>query len=218
MKNLSLALAASLWMATVARAQVPDMQNQGSGPGYEMLQGLLAKAKAASDAGDSDLATKHASELLEKNTDRSSWNYGNVVYEGNQVLGLAALKKGDVDTAKKYLIAAGRTPGSPQLDSFGPEMTLAQGLLERGETESVLEFLDLVAKFWATPKTGDPKSSVALYRQHAEKIEAWKGEIRAGGRPNLDRFSFTMPAWGYPLALTIAAVFVIFTMYRRRAT
>ena len=218
MKKLSLALVVSLWMAAGARAQAPESQDQGSGPGYEMLEGLLAKANTAMAAGDSDLAARYASELLAKNTDVSSWNYGNVVYEGNQILGLAALKKGDVAAAKKYLIAAGKTRGSPQLNSFGPEMSLAQALLEKGETEAVLEFLDLVAKFWATPKPGDRESSVALHRQHAEKIEAWKASIRAGGRPNLDRFSVLIPSWIYPLALGIFAAFFAFMIFRRRAT
>jgi hypothetical protein len=217
MRNVSLALAVSLWIATGVRAQAPDMQNQGSGPGYEMLESLLAKAKAAYDADDAELATRYASELLAKNTDKSSWNYGNVVYEANEILGLAALKKGDIAAAKQYLIAAGRTPGSPQLDSFGPEMTLAQRLLEKGEKEPVLEFLDLVAKFWATPKAGDSEKSVELHRQHAAKIEAWKGEIRAGGLPNLDRFGFfSFPVWIYPL--TMAAAFGRFFVYRRRET
>ena len=182
-----------------------------------MLKDLLAKANAAMAAGDSELAARYASELLAKNTDVSSWNYGNVVYEGNQILGLAALKKGDVPAAKKYLIAAGKTRGSPQLDSFGPEMSLAQALLEKGETESVLEFLDLVAKFWATPTPVDDESSVALHRQHAEKIEAWKAEIRAGGRPNLDRFSIGIPNWIFPLALGMFVVFLVSAMFRRRA-
>ena len=218
MKNVFLAVVVSLGMAEGARGQAPASENQGSGPGYEMLEGLLAKAKAAMAAGDSELAAKYASELLEKNTDVSSWNYGNVVYEGNQILGLAALKKGDVAAAKKYLIAAGKTRGSPQLDSFGPEMTLAQALLEKGENECVLEFLDLVAKFWATPKPGDGKDSVTLHRQHAEQIEAWKAEIRAGRRPNLDRFSVMMPTWLFPLLLGMFVVFLVFAMFRRRAT
>ena len=221
MKNVFVAIVVWLSMATGARAlaQAPASENQGSGPGYEMLEGLLAKANAAMAAGDSDLAARYASELLEKNTDVSSWNYGNVVYEANQILGLAALKKGDVAAAKKYLIAAGKTRGSPQLDSFGPEMTLAQALLEKGETECVLEFLDLVAKFWATPKPGAEKSSVRLRRQHAETIEGWKAEIRAGERPRLDRFSVSMPTWIFPLFLGVFVVFFfVLKMFRRQAS
>ncbi|MDB5350985.1 MAG: hypothetical protein JWN86_2232 [Planctomycetota bacterium] len=204
-------LAAFLWMGVTAQAQ-----DQGSGPGYEMLEGLLAKAKAASDAGDTDLATKYASELLAKNTDKASWNYGNVVYEANEILGLAALKKGDMASAKRYLIAAGRTPGSPQFDSFGPEMTLAQRLLDKGEKETVLEFLDLVAKFWATRKPGDSDKFAELDRRHAATIEGWKEEIRAGGKPRLDRFGVLIPAWTYWLLPVIAGIFLVVSSYRGR--
>ncbi len=210
------ALAALVWKAAglSARAQVPEQQNQGSGPGYEMLEDLRVKAKAASDAGDAELATRYASELLAKNTDASSWNYGNVVYEANQILGLAALKKGDIASAKRYLIAAGKTRGSPQLDSFGPEMTLAQGLLAKGEKDTVLEFLDLVAIFWARPKPGHPEEFAELLRQHAATIEGWKAEIRAGRQPTLDRFSFPMPAWSYALLLVIAGISLLGTIYQ----
>ncbi len=81
-----------------------------------MLQRLEAKARAALKAGDTSSATKHAAELLKKNTDKTSWNYGNVIYEANQILGLAALREGNV--------AAGKTPGSPQLNSFGFEQAV----------------------------------------------------------------------------------------------
>ena len=154
----------------------------------QMLQNLQAKARAALHAGDTKAATKHASELLKKNTDKTSWNFGNVVYEANQILGLAALREGRVAAAKQYLIAAGRTPGSPQLNSFGPEMTLAQELLNRGEKQVVLDFLDLVAKFWATPKPNTQRRFLGLYKQHAAKIQHWKKEIRAGKKPSLNRF------------------------------
>ncbi len=40
MKNVSLALVVSLWMAAGAQAQAPDSQNQGSGPG-RVVQGRV---------------------------------------------------------------------------------------------------------------------------------------------------------------------------------
>ncbi len=49
---------------------------------------------------------------------------------------------------KKYLIAAGKSPGSPQMDSFGPNMTLAKDLLEKGERDAVLEYFMRCRKFW----------------------------------------------------------------------
>ncbi len=62
----------------------------------------------------------------------SDWNYGNAIHDGNQFLGLVRLRQGDIEAAKEHLLAAGLSPGSPQLDSFGPSMVLARELLERG--------------------------------------------------------------------------------------
>jgi hypothetical protein len=64
------------------------------------------------------------------------------------VLGRVALRKGDVEAAKRELIEAGRTPGSPQLNSFGPNMSLAKDLLERKETDTVVAYFELCGKFW----------------------------------------------------------------------
>jgi hypothetical protein len=58
------------------------------------------------------------------------------------------LRTGDTEGAKKFLLEAGRTPGSPQLDSFGPNMTLAKELLGKGERSAVLEYFGLCGKFW----------------------------------------------------------------------
>jgi hypothetical protein len=69
------------------------------------------------------------------------------------------LKKGETAKAKQFLLAAGRTPGSPQLDSFGPDMTLAQGLLEKGETKVVLQYFVLCSKFWDQQKDLDKWST-----------------------------------------------------------
>jgi hypothetical protein len=46
------------------------------------------------------------------------------------------------------LLKAGATPGSPQLNSFGPNMALAKELLDKGEREAVLEYFTLCSKFW----------------------------------------------------------------------
>lgn len=76
------------------------------------------------------------------------WNFGNAVHKGNLTLGRVALRAGDIEAAKKFLLEAGRAPGSPQLNSFGPNMTLAKELLEKGEHDAVLEYFQLCAAFW----------------------------------------------------------------------
>jgi hypothetical protein len=100
---------------------------------------------------------------------RSDWNYGNAVHKANLALGRLALRDGNIEQAKHFLIEAGKTPGSPQLDSFGPNMLLAKELLEKGEAATVLEYLDLCNKFW---------------RIDHGSISTWKKLIAEGKQPN----------------------------------
>ena len=99
-------------------------------------------------------------------------NYGNAVHEGNRILGHLALRAGDVEAAKAFLLKAGGTPGSPQLDSFGPPLTLAHDLLVRGEKDIVIRYLEMCSIFW----------------RQREGIERWIALIRAGETPTLNRF------------------------------
>ena len=92
---------------------------------------------------------KYANALLESvQGQEGNWNYGNVIYDANIILGRVALKENNIQKAKHYLLEAGKTPGSPQLNSFGPSMGLAKELLKKGEREVVIEFFQLCAKFW----------------------------------------------------------------------
>lgn len=100
---------------------------------------------------------------------RKDWNYGNAIHKANLALGRLALREDDIERARHYLIEGGKTPGSPQLNSFGPNMLLAKELLEKGETGVVLEYLDLCRKFWIGP-----------FGQAA----AWKKIINDGKQPN----------------------------------
>ena len=99
--------------------------------------------------GDDVAARNLAKSLLEDAEGFThDWNYGNAVYEANIVLGRSAMKEEDLESAGKYLTAAGNTPGSPQLDTFGPDMNLARELLAAGEKKVVLNYFELCAKFW----------------------------------------------------------------------
>ena len=107
------------------------------------------------DRGRLERAAVLANELLALSASyEDDWNYGNAVHHGHLILGRVALREGDTDAAKRHLFAAGRTPGSPQLDSFGPNMILAKELLAAGETEAVLKYLQLCGAFWTM---GEPR-------------------------------------------------------------
>jgi len=137
-------------------------------PGRDAI--IVDLAEVAFTAGENAKAKSWSQMMLETAKEgEQDWNHGNKIYKGNSLLGQIALAEGDVEEAKKRLIAAAKTPGSPQLGSFGPNMQLASELLEVGETEAVLECFDLCEQFW---ESGKPK------------LEAWRNSIKAGSQPN----------------------------------
>lgn len=113
------------------------------------LNALLESLKAHYAFGHMEEAISCASELLSLVPNCSDhWNSGNAVHIANLVLGLVAIDQGRTRDAKLYLIRAGKTLGSPQLNSFGPNMSLAKLLLEKGERDVVLEYFRLCGEFW----------------------------------------------------------------------
>ena len=97
------------------------------------------------------------------------WNYGNAIQKAHTYLGLIALENGYIDAAKAHLIASGNTPGSPQLDTFGPNMLLAKALLDHNHKNVVLEYLDQLRIFW---------------EMEDGKIDHWKNQIDRGEAPD----------------------------------
>jgi hypothetical protein len=141
-----------------------------------------ALARACFEAGEIARFKIAAQDWLESNSDTHAGYYGNVIHEANALLGQAALQDGDVRTAGDYLLKAGHTPGSPQLDSFGPDFTLAAQLVAVGEKQVVLEYLGLVEKFWAKERDDNPASQ-ELSRKHAETLAKWREDLRADRTP-----------------------------------
>jgi hypothetical protein len=137
----------------------------------------LAKFYALNDAakqsfvlGHIDDARQYANELLRIAEQwRGDWNYGNALHDGNLVLGRIAVREGRIEDAKQFLLKAGATPGSPQLDSFGPNMSLAKDLLDQGERSVVLDYFELCRKFWES--------------NHG-KLNEWTEDIRSGKAPD----------------------------------
>ena len=147
-----------------------------------MMKGLVSQA--ALEAGfDLTTVKANAEAALANNTIKKSWNYGNKIYDNHTKLGRVALRKGNIEEAKKHLYAAGCTPGSPQLNSYGPDFVLARELAEQGEYDAVIAFLDQVARFWANPET-NPPAYKQLASDHLKLLESWKKELQAGKIPN----------------------------------
>ena len=127
----------------------------------------LTKAALTADSGEK--AAAYANEMLvSAQQNPKGWNYGNAIYDGHAALGLVALRKNDIGAARKELLESGKTPGSPQLDSFGPDMTLANELLKKGERDVVIEYFGLCRSLW---KSG------------AAQLDAWTETVRKGETP-----------------------------------
>lgn len=134
---------------------------------------LLARmAKAAFGASEWDRATGYAKEALEAATHGVFPWTGDAIHQGNIVLGRLALRRSDIEGAKRYLLAAGKTPGSSQLASLGPNMALARDLLDRGEQETVLTYLEECSHFWDANRG---------------KLAEWTALVKAGLKPDFGR-------------------------------
>lgn len=136
----------------------------------ERFYALNRAAKNALAAGKTEEAAKFARELETLALKfKDDWNYGNAIQDANQVLGRIALAKGDVDEAKKRLLASADSKGSPQMNSFGPNMQLAKDLLAKGETETVLKYFERCRKFW---------------EMGGRQLDRWSRDAKAGNSPD----------------------------------
>ena len=136
----------------------------------ESFYALNDAAKKSYDYDKYDEAQNYAEELQslsEKFLD--DWNYGNAIQDFHIVLGKIELKDGNVSCAKEHLLSAGMSPGSPQMNSFGPNMSLAKELLLQGETEVVLEYFNLCRNFWEL---------------HDGKLDNWINTVKSGDLPD----------------------------------
>ena len=118
-----------------------------------LADGRLAEAKVA------------ATIALDNLPPETNWQHGNVVHHAHLVLGYVCLRSDDVNGAAEHLLAAGQTPGSPALNSFGPNMSLALALLHEGKSDVVLQYFDECAAFWG-------------------KLPRWTAQVQAGETPD----------------------------------
>ena len=158
---LGLALLDGLWRWSASQAKnastsVTSTRASARMSMQELYDGLLA--------GDSqpvhDRIASLREELPEDNLD---WNYCNVAHKLMTLIGLLTLfEEDDVAGAKDFLILSSQMRGSPQLNSFGPNMLLAKALLERGEFETVEVYLEHCRSFW---------------EKGTERLDAWIREV-----------------------------------------
>lgn len=136
----------------------------------ERFCALNRAAKNAMTEGKTNDAKAYALELVKlapKYT--NDWNYGNAIQDANQVLGRIALSEGNIAEAKERLLASADSKGSPQMNSFGPNMQLAKELLEKGEKEVVLQYFARCLTFW---------------KMGTAQIKEWTESVNNGAIPN----------------------------------
>lgn len=109
--------------------------------------------------------------LVDNETCCRTYLYGNAIHWANIALGFAALAADKLADASEYLVRAGKTPGSPQLNSFGPDRDLARALLVRGERAAVLTYLEDCARFWSSDRELLERWRVAIERGEPTQLE-----------------------------------------------
>jgi hypothetical protein len=153
-----------------ARLQKAELELSQAKDDYDRWVALGDAGLWNAQVGDWNLAQVYATELLAMAPRyQGDWNYGNAIHDAHSTLGLVALRSHDVAAAKAALLEAGKTPGSPQLDSFGPNTTLAKELLEHGEREVVLQYFDLIAVFW---------------EMGGDELPVWRALVKDGQMPD----------------------------------
>ncbi len=178
--GLALLLSTTLGLFSI-KAQVPPIPPpdqemlaelvQATPPtGIERFLALSHLAKAAFDAAELNKAEDYARELLSAAHEHPKWNRGNAIFYGNMVIGRVALRRDrNVALANSSLLASAQTPGSPTLNTFGPNMSLARDLLTVGERDTVLEFFTLCRSFW---------------KMDFGKLDDWTAIVKDGGIPD----------------------------------
>jgi hypothetical protein len=169
MKSLGISMASPQeWSQQEYKRAMNDLHDAKTGE--KRFYALDAAAKESFDSGKIDDARNFARELMALTPKYTNdWNYGNAVQDANLVLGRIAVREGKIAEAKNFLAASGKSNGSPQMNSFGPNMSLALDLLKKGERDAVLKHFMRCRKFW---------------NKKFSKLDRWMSEVMAGKTPD----------------------------------
>lgn len=145
--------------------------------GIRRLEFLPRLAKLAFWAGDTNKAEQYAKEAVDLEPPGDPVGDGEATHDGNMVLGLIALQRGDIDQAKRYLIESSRTSGSGYMSMTGPNLSLANELLKCNERQVVIGYLRECQRFWVDGR---------------KTLDAWIEKIREGKDPQFDPLQFSL--------------------------
>jgi hypothetical protein len=151
------------WKAQLL-AKVPELAANDGQKGHYLADLAYAEYLAADDSS----AARDARTVLGIGKD----DYA--IHTAHTVLGSLAEAQGRMDDARQELLASARIKAQ-----IAPRMTLAQDLLDEGQRDAVVEYLDLCRAFW---------------KNDAGFLNHFEPEIKAGKKPDLTRYSHPNPA------------------------
>lgn len=134
--------------------------------------------------------------LQEAEKYKQDWNYGNAIYYSNLALSEMAYIEGDKVKARNYLIKASQTPGSPQLNSFGPFNSSFNKYLvylaQNGEKESLVQFAKNCRNFLNTKSDikmseKDKRNEDEVTQSNLLSIERFIKQIESGQTPDFKK-------------------------------
>ncbi len=104
---------------------------------------MLAEiAQAEFEASDDAAAGRDAQTLVDGKRSFYDWNVGHTV------LGRLALAQGNAAQAKEHLLASVKPPAQFKNPTAQPNMTLAQEILDAGDKDTVVQFLEASRPVW----------------------------------------------------------------------
>lgn len=154
--------------ATARAKEAQAKLDQASDP-YSRWVAMPDAAAWSATLPNNEKAAALAVELLSLTEKYASdWNYGNAIHKANSALGRIALRKGDLSAARSHLLASAISKGSPQMNTFGPNMGFALEMINAGEKATVLEYFTLCRAFWEMGQ---------------DQLTVWERAVREGKRP-----------------------------------
>lgn len=145
--------------------------------GTHYFYSLSERLKRAAKSKDCPKMQSLAGELLAVAPYYSSnWNYGNAIFDGHMAFASCDVKDKKIESALSHLNEAAKTPGSPQLSTFGPpyhDMSVLSDLLREGHKKEVTTFLSSLKRFWDSEFSQD-------------YFDFWEKEIEQNRIPKFD--------------------------------
>ena len=139
-----------------------------SATGSDRVFLLSRAARMALDLQQTDKSAKYGVEILQLAESTTDWTRFVALHQGHTAIGRVELRKGNRAQSITHLLASAQLSPEPTLASFGPSAILAKELLELGERDAVLRYLEQCRRFWS---------------HGASRLDNWIAAIERGEMP-----------------------------------